>query len=57
LEKIQDRNREYFLAKFAEEMKAKEEAIKAGNLHKAKQHEVLGETYKSIAERCFAVSG
>jgi predicted transcriptional regulator len=53
LEKIQDRNRNYFLAKF-EEMKAKEEAEKAGNLDKAQHHKVMAETYKSIVERCFA---
>lgn len=54
LEKIQDTNREFYLAKFADEMKAKEEAIKDGNIRKARHHEVMAETYKSIAERCFA---
>jgi hypothetical protein len=54
LEMIQDKNREYYLAKFAEEMKAKEEAIKAGKIQRARHHEVMAETFKSIAERCFA---
>ena len=53
LEKMQDQNRNYFLAKFAEEMKAKELAEKAGNMHKVRQHEVMAETYKSIVLRCF----
>jgi len=57
LEKIQDKNMEYFLAKFAEEMRAKEEAAKVGNIQRARHHEVMAETYKSIAERCFAESG
>lgn len=54
LEKMQDQNREYFLAKFAEEMRAREEAEHAGNMQKVRQHEVMAETYRSIAVRCFA---
>ena len=53
LEKLQDRNRNYFLAKIAEEMKAKQEAEKAGNMQKIRHHEVMAETYKSIVVRCF----
>lgn len=54
LEKIQDRNRAYFLIKSAAEMKAKELAETAGDLFKARHHEVMAETYRSIAERSFA---
>ena len=46
---------EFFLAQCAEEMRGKENALKAGNIQKARHHEVMAETYKSIAERCFAV--
>jgi hypothetical protein len=54
LEKMQDQNRNYFLAKFAEEMKAMQEAEKAGNMQMVRQHEVMAETYKSIVVRCFS---
>lgn len=53
LEKIQDSNREFYLAKFADELKEKEAAEKAGDLHKARHHEVMAETYKAIAENSF----
>lgn len=54
LEKIQDRNRAYFLIKSAAEMKSKQLAEAAGDLFKARHHEVMAETYRSIAERSFA---
>ena len=53
LEKIQDRNRQYFLARLGNELRQMELDQKAGNLNGAMHHRVMADTYKSILEKCF----
>ena len=53
LEKIQDRNHEYFLEKLGNELRQMELEQKAGNLRGAMHHRVMADVYKSIIERCF----
>jgi len=53
LEKIQDRNREYFLERLGNELRQMELEQKAGNLQGAMHHRVMFDVYKSIIERCF----
>jgi hypothetical protein len=53
LEKLQNSNREYYLQKFAEEMKAFESAMALGQTQKAAQHQIMADVYKSIAEKAF----
>jgi tRNA pseudouridine-54 N-methylase len=53
LEKIQDRNRQYFLERLGSELRQMELEQKAGNMHGAMHHRVMADTYKSILEKCF----
>ena len=53
LEKIQDRNRQYFLERLGSELRQMELEQKAGNLNGAMHHRVMADTYKSILEKCF----
>jgi polyhydroxyalkanoate synthesis regulator phasin len=53
LEKIQDRNRQYFLERLGSELRQMELEQKAGNMHGAMHHRVMADTYKSIVEKCF----
>jgi tRNA pseudouridine-54 N-methylase len=53
LEKIQDRNHQYFLEKLGNELRQMEIDQKAGNLRGAMHHRVMADAYKSILERCF----
>lgn len=53
LEKIQDQNHQYFLARLGEELRQAELEQKAGNLQVAMHHRVMADVYKSILEKCF----
>jgi predicted nucleotidyltransferase component of viral defense system len=53
LEKIQDRNHQYFLERFGDALKQAETAERAGDASAALRYKVLADTYKSIIERCF----
>jgi hypothetical protein len=53
LEKIQDQNHQYFLARLGEELRQAELEQKAGNLQRAIHHRVMADVYKSILEKCF----
>lgn len=53
LEKIQDRNRQYFLERLGGELRQMELEQKVGNMHGAMHHRVMADTYKSILEKCF----
>lgn len=53
LEKIQDRNHQYFLEKLGYELRQMELDQKAGNLQGAMHHRVMADVYKSILEKCF----
>lgn len=53
LEKIQDRNHQYFLEKLGSELHQIEIEQKAGNLQGAMHHQVMADVYKSILEKCF----
>jgi hypothetical protein len=53
LEKIQDQNHQYFLAKLGEELRQAELQQKAGNVQGAMHHRVMADVYKSILEKCF----
>ncbi len=53
LEKIQDRNHQYFLARLGEEIRQAELQQKAGNAQVAMHHRVMADVYKSILENCF----
>jgi hypothetical protein len=53
LEKIQDRNRQYFLEKLGTELRQAELEQKAGNMQGAMHHRVMADVYKSIIEKCF----
>lgn len=56
LEKIQNSNQNYYLQKFAEEMKAFESAMAHGQTQKAARHQIMADVYKSIAEKAFGAS-
>lgn len=53
LEKIQDQNHQYFLARLGDELRQAELQQKAGNLQGAMHHRVMADVYKSILENCF----
>lgn len=53
LEKIQDQNHPYFLARLGEELRHAELQQRAGNLQGAILHRVMADVYKSILEKCF----
>jgi polyhydroxyalkanoate synthesis regulator phasin len=53
LEKIQDRNHQYFLERLGNELRQMELDQKAGNLQGAMHHRVMADVYKSILEKCF----
>jgi polyhydroxyalkanoate synthesis regulator phasin len=53
LEKIQDRNHQYFLEKLGNELRQMEIEQKAGNMQGAMHHRVMADVYKSILEKCF----
>ena len=53
LEKIQDQNHQYFLARFGDALKQAETAERVGDASAALRYKVLADTYKSIIERCF----
>jgi len=56
LEKIQDRNRKYYLEKMIIEVQRMELEEKAGNLRWAEHHKVMAHAYKGILEKAFGVA-
>ena len=53
LEKILDRNRQYFFEKLESELRQVELDQKTGNMYADLHHQVMADLYKSIIEKCF----
>ena len=53
LEKVQDRNRQYFLERLGYELRQLQLEEQSGDARKAMHHRVMADAYKSILERCF----
>jgi hypothetical protein len=55
LDKVEDRNRQYFLERLGYELRELELAEQNRNLHLVLHHRVMADTYRSILENCFPV--
>lgn len=53
LEKVQDRNHQYFLEKLGNELQQIELGKKAGDAAAITHHQVMADVYKSILDKCF----
>ncbi len=53
LEKVQNRNHQYFLEKLGNELQQIELGKKTGNAVAVTHHQVMADVYKSILDKCF----
>jgi len=53
LEKVQDRNHQYFLEKLGHELQQIELGKKIGDAAAVTHHQVMADVYKSILDKCF----
>lgn len=53
LEKVQNRNHQYFLEKLGNELQQIELGKKTGNATAVTHHQVMADVYKAILDKCF----